>query len=172
MRHRHEGGLRRLLLESLALPPLLVFRLLWVWASDGMPIGFERAAANVSERTVAAEILERLPLVGRTVLADKGFTGRDFETMLQRMGGRLLRLDRKDEPHRYGSLGAVRQWIESVFDTPQRPAVARTSRRRHDARLMARITTRLLAMAAAIGHNQLAGTWDRSLIAIDMGSII
>jgi hypothetical protein len=33
--------------------------------------------------------------------------------------------------------------------------------------LMARITCRLLALAAAIRHNQLAGTWDRSLIAYD-----
>jgi hypothetical protein len=49
-----------------------------VCAPDGMPIGFELAAANVSERNVAAEILERLPLCGRTILADKGFAGREF----------------------------------------------------------------------------------------------
>jgi hypothetical protein len=32
-------------------------------------------------------------------------------------GARLLRPDRKDEPRRYGSLGQLRQWIESNFDT-------------------------------------------------------
>jgi hypothetical protein len=83
------------------------------------------------------------------------------------MGGRLLRPDRADEPRRHGSLGAVRQWIKSVFDTLK----GQLSLERHGARtmpaLMARISARLLAMATAIRHNQLAGTWDRSLIAYD-----
>jgi hypothetical protein len=143
------------------------FRLVLVCSPDGMPIGFELAAANVSERTIAAEILERLPVCGRTILADKGFAGRDFEHMVQQLGGRLLRPDRKDEPVRYGKLGTVRQWIESVFDSLK----GQLSLERHGARtmpgLMARITQRLLALAAAIRHNQLAGTWDRSLIAYD-----
>lgn len=42
---------------------------------------------------------------------------------------------------------------------------------RHGARtmpgLLARVVIRLLALAAGIRHNQLAGTWDRSLIAYD-----
>jgi len=143
------------------------FRLVLVCAPDGMPIGFELAAANVSERKVAAEILERLPLHGRTILADKGFAGRDFEAFVEGLGGRLLRPDRKDEPRRYGQLGAVRQWIESIIDTLK----GQLSLERHGARtmpgLMARITQRLLALATAIRHNQLAGTWDRSLIAYD-----
>jgi hypothetical protein len=32
---------------------------------------------------------------------------------------------------------------------------------------MARIAVRLLALAAGLRHNQLAGSWDRSLIAYD-----
>jgi hypothetical protein len=87
--------------------------------------------------------------------------------MVQQLGGRLLRPDRKDEPVRYGKLGTVRQWIESVFDSLK----GQLSLERHGARtmpgLMARMTQRLLALAAAIRHNQLAGTWDRSLIAYD-----
>jgi Transposase DDE domain len=143
------------------------FRLVLVCAPDGMPIGFELAAANVSERQVAAEILERLPVAGRTIIADKGFAGRDFEAMVEQMGGRLLRPDRKDEPPRFGNLGAVRQWIESIIDTLR----GQLSLERHGAQtmpgLMARISIRLLALAAAIRHNQLAGSWDRSLIAYD-----
>jgi hypothetical protein len=143
------------------------FRLVLVCAPDGMPIGFELAPANAPERQVAAEILERLPLAGRTILADKGFAGRDFEALVQRMGARLLRPDRKDEPHRHGSLGAARQWIESVIDTLK----GQLSLERHGARtmpgLMARIACRLLALAAAIRHNQLSGSWDRSLTAYD-----
>ena len=61
----------------------------------------------------------------------------------------FLRPDRKDEPPRFGSLGGVRQWIESTFDTlkdqlslerhgartltglvsPHRPTTARPHRR-------------------------------------------
>jgi len=143
------------------------FRLVLICAPDGMPIGFELAAANVSERKIAAEILERLPVAGRTILADKGFAGREFEAMIEQMGGRLLRPDRKDEPRRFGELGAVRQWIESIIDSLK----GQLSLERHGAHtmpgLMARIACRLLALAAAIRHNQLVGNWDRSLIHYD-----
>jgi len=143
------------------------FRLIYVCAPDGMPVGFDLVAANVPERQAAAEILRRLPLDGRTVIADKGFAGSEFEHLVAALGGRLLRPDRNDEPHRHGRLGAVRQWIESVFDTLK----GQLSLERHGARtmpgLIARITARLLALAVALRHNQLAGTWDRSLIAYD-----
>ena len=143
------------------------FRLILVCAPDGMPIGFDLVAANVPERQAAAEILERLPLAGRTVIADKGFAGAEFEQLIADLGGRLLRPDHKDEPRRHGPLGAVRQWIESVFDTLK----GQLSLERHGARtvpgLTARIAARLLALAAGLRHNQLAGTWDRSLIAYD-----
>jgi len=73
----------------------------------------------------------------------------------------------KDEPRRHGSLGAVRQWIESVFDTLK----GQLSLERHGARtlpgLMARVLQRLLALAACVRHNQLVGDWNRSLIAYD-----
>jgi hypothetical protein len=39
-------------------------------SADGLPIGFDLVAANISDRVAAAEILERLPLAGRTILAD------------------------------------------------------------------------------------------------------
>lgn len=143
------------------------FRLILVCAPDGMPIGFDLVAANVPERQAATEILERLPLAGRTIIADKGFAGAEFEQLVEALGARLLRPDRKDEPRRHGPLGAVRQWIESVIDTLK----GQLSLERHGARtmpgLMARIAARLLALAAALRHNQLAGSWDRSLISYD-----
>ena len=143
------------------------FRLLLVCAPDGMPLGFDLVAANVDERRAAAEVLKRLPLAGHTVLADKGFAGEQFEALVASLGGRLLRPDRRDEPRRHGSLGAARQWIESVIDTLK----GQLSLERHGARtlggLIARITQRLLALAAGVRHNQLAGTWDRSLVAYD-----
>ena len=143
------------------------FRLFLLCAPDGMPIGFELAAANVPEREAAAEILERVSVAGHLVVADKGFAGEEFEGLVARLGGRLLRPDRKDEPRRHGSLGGVRQWIESVFDSLK----GQLSLERHGARtlggLVARVAQRLLALAAGLRHNQLAGEWGRSLTAYD-----
>ena len=143
------------------------FKLVLIAAPDGMPIGFELVPANVDERRAAAEILERVPAAGHVILGDKGYAGREFEALVAAHGARLIRPDRKDEPRRHGPLGAVRQWIESIFDTLK----GQLSLERHGARTMpglfARIGQRLLALAVAVRHNQLAGTWDRSLIAYD-----
>jgi hypothetical protein len=56
------------------------------------------------------------PLTGSTVLADKGFTGREIEGQIAARRVTMLRPDRRNEPTRHGNLGGVRQWIESVFD--------------------------------------------------------
>jgi hypothetical protein len=40
-----------------------------------------------------------------------------FEELVRSLGGRLLHPDRSDAPHRFGSLGGVRKWIESGFAT-------------------------------------------------------
>ena len=93
------------------------FRLYVLCAADGMPIAFELAAANTPERLVATEMLRRVDLHGFTVMADKGFAGEEFEQHMAALGAHFLRPDRRDEPHRHGSLGPVRQWIESVFWT-------------------------------------------------------
>lgn len=143
------------------------FRLYLLCAPDGLPIGFELAAANAPERVVAAELLERALEPGQTVIADKGFAGREFEQQVAALGGRLLRPDRKDEPLRYGSLGSIRQLIESTFDTLK----DQLSLERHGGRtltgLVSRIARRLLALTAAILHNWLIDTPGRSLIAYD-----
>ena len=143
------------------------FRLYLLCAPDGLPIGFELAAANAPERVVAAELLERALQPGQTVIADKGFAGREFEQQVAALGGRLLRPDRKDEPLRYGSLGSIRQLIESTFDTLK----DQLSLERHGGRtltgLVSRIARRLLALTAAILHNWLIDTPGRSLIAYD-----
>src|SRR2546427_11541747 len=59
----------------------------------------------------------------------------------------------KDEPLQFGSLGRVRQWIESVFWTCK----GQLGLERHGARtlpgLCARVGLRLLALAAGLRHN-------------------
>jgi hypothetical protein len=82
-----------------------------------MPVRFDLFPANLGERDAARQMLLGLDLDGHTVLADKGFAGEEFETFMADLDANFLRPDRKDEPIRCGPLGAIRQWIESVFWT-------------------------------------------------------
>lgn len=141
------------------------FRLYLFCASDGMPIGWELAAANIGERVVAAEMLDRVPVAGHTVIADKNFAGAEFEALMAAHGARFLRPDRRNEPRRNGSLGHVRQWIESTFWTCK----GQLGLEHHGARTLpglgARIGLRLLALAAGIWHNHLTNQPRRAFAA-------
>ena len=80
----------------------------------------------------------------------------------------MVRPDRRDEAPRHGSIGWIRQWIESVNDTLK----GQLDLERHGGRttggLYTRIAQRLLAMAACIWHNWATGEpAKRSLIAYD-----
>jgi hypothetical protein len=101
------------------------------------------------------------------VVCDKGFAGAEFEQLVRSLGATILRPDRKDERPRFGSLGGIRQWIESAFDTLK----DQLSLERHGGRtltgLISRIARRLLALTAAILHNWHTNTPGRSLIAYD-----
>lgn len=90
-------------------------RLYLLCAADGIPIAFELAPANAPEREVAAETLEGVSLAGHTMIADERFAGREFEAFMADRGATFLPPDRKDEKPRFGSLGSIRQRIESVF---------------------------------------------------------
>jgi len=68
-------------------------------------------------------------------------------------GAEFLRPDRKDEPLQFGSLGRVRQWIESVFWTCKGQLGLEAPRRPHTPGLCARVGLRLLALAAGLRHN-------------------
>jgi len=141
------------------------FRLYLLCAADGTPIAFCLAAANEPERKVAKEMLEQVSVAGYTVIADKGFAGEDFEAFMAERGAEFLRPDRKDEEPRFGSLGAVRQWVESAFWSLK----GQLGLERHGARtlpgLCARIGARLLALSAALWHNWEIGEPGRHLSA-------
>ena len=147
--------------------PFWGFRLYLLCAPDGMPIAFELAPANAPERQVAAELLARALQPGQVVIADKGFAGEEFEQLVRSFDCQLVRPDRRDEQPRFGSLGGVRQWIESIIETTK----GQLSLEHHGARtldgLIARISQRLLALAAGCWHNWLTGNPGRHFTAYD-----
>ena len=88
---------------------------------------------------------------GLTLIGDKGFAGRDFEDLVtSEYRLHLVRPDRKDESPRHGSIGWIRQWIESVNDTLK----GQLDLERHGGHTIEgvaiRIAQRVLAMATAI----------------------
>jgi hypothetical protein len=154
----------------------------WYWGlklylittAEGMPVAWCLADPKIGEREVAADLLDLARDTGALregmiVLADKGLAGRELERYAaEQVKVLLVRPDRKDERYRYGNLGGMRQWVESVYDT----AKDQLSLERHGARtaegVFARIAQRLLALAACIWHNWSVRTTDlRSLIAYD-----
>lgn len=143
------------------------FKLYLLCASDGMPIAFELAPANVPEREAVAELLRRVELEGYTVIGDKGLSGAEIEELVALLGGAFLRPDRRDEAPRNGSLGGIRQWIEAIFDQLK----DQLSLERHGAHtiggLCARVAQRLLALGACVWHNWHTNQPGRSLIAYD-----
>lgn len=143
------------------------FKLYLLCAADGMPISFELAPANASEREVVAGMLEQVKLEGYLVIGDKGLSGADLEDLVRALGGVFMRPDRRDEAPRFGNLGGVRQWIEAIFDQLK----DQLSLERHGAHtidgLCTRIAQRLLALGACVWHNWEIGEPGRSLIAYD-----
>jgi hypothetical protein len=139
-----------------------------------MPVAWCLASPKLGEREVAAELLAHAARTGALrpgliLIGDKGFAGRDFENLVTTgYGIHLVRPDRRDETRRHGSIGWIRQWIESVNDTLK----GQLDLERHGARtaggICARITQRLLAMATAIWHNwATSAPAKRSLISYD-----
>jgi hypothetical protein len=135
-------------------------RLYLLCAPDGMPVYFALAPANEGEREVAAAMLERarkegMLQGGEIIAADKGFAGDEFEEIVACLDATLIRPDRKDEKPRFGKLGGMRQWIESVYDT----AKGQLSLEDHGAHIpegvWARVCQRVLALAAGVWHNWL-----------------
>ena len=153
----------------------------WYWglklyllcAPDGMPITWCLATPKLGERQVAQVLLDdaarqQALAAGTIILADKGFAGRAFERHLGALGAGLIRPDRKDEPRRFGSLGGMRQWIESVISTLKDQLNLEGHRGRTLGGVFVRVGQRLLALAAVVWFNwQLDVPDKRSLLAYD-----
>jgi len=139
----------------------------WYWGlklylittPDGMPTAWCLASPKLGEREVAAALLAHAARTGALrpgliLIGDKGFAGCGFENLVTTgYAMHLIRPDRRDEAPRHGSIGWIRQWIESVNDTLKGQLDLERHGGRTPAGVYARITQRLLAMATVIWHN-------------------
>jgi len=118
-----------------------------------MPVAWCLASPKTGEREVAADLLAHAARTGALrpgliLIGDKGFAGREFEDLVTTgFQMSLVRPDRRDEAPRHGSIGWIRQWIESVNDTLKGQLDLERHGRRTTKGIYARITQRLLALA-------------------------
>ena len=139
----------------------------------GLPVGFALAGAKADERQVLLDILDGPALATRgdqTLIADKNYFGRDFEAALVDVGVRLLRPTRKGEPDRPGArfFKPLRQIIESINETFKGQLDLERHGGRTPAGVWVRVLQRILALTAAIWHNDHTGQpVKRSLLAYD-----
>ncbi len=143
----------------------------WFWgmrlhlacAADGTPRAAALVAADRPEREVALTLLPRALAGGETIACDKGYAGREFAAAVAELGAVVLRPPRTNEPPTGLHLAPIRQRIESVFWTCK----DLLNLERHGARtprnLLARIATRLLALAACISLNHQLGRPSRAI---------
>jgi Transposase DDE domain len=140
----------------------------------GLPVGAALTGAKADERQVLLDILEDTALeanrAGQVVVADRNYYGAEFEATLTAAGIALLRPARKGEPARAGSefFKPLRQVIESINDTFKGQLDLEQHGARTVAGVVTRIWQRILALTAAIWHNDKIGApIKRSLIAYD-----
>jgi Transposase DDE domain len=140
------------------------------------PAGRLRPDRRQSRRTggLGGHLCRRSDLLaarpGQTLITDKHYFGRRFEAELTAHGGRLLRPARKGEPERAGArlLKPLRQVIESINDTFKGQLDLERHGGRTPAGVIVRVLQRILALTAAIWHNDHAGQpTARSLVAYD-----
>ena len=156
-------------------PLLLGLRLHLLTTLGGLPIGYALTGAKADERQVLLDTLGTDPAllthrVGQIVIGDKNYYGHDSETTLADAGIRLLRAALAGEPERAGSrfFKPLRQVIESINDTLK----GQLDLERHGGRppggVLAQVLQRILALTAAIWHNDHSGQpINRSLLAYD-----
>ena len=140
----------------------------------GLPVGFALTGAKADERQVLLDILADPQLTsgrqGQILIGDKNYYGADFEAALADAGLTLLRPARKGEADRAGSrfFKPLRQTVESIFDTYKDQIDLERHGGRTPAGVLIRVLQRILALTAAIWHNDRAGqSVKRSLLAYD-----
>lgn len=150
-------------------------RLHLVCTPGGLPIAFALAGAKDDEREVLRELLAAEPGLlehrhGQVILADKGYRSAELEVFLAEHEASLIRPAMAGEAPRPGArlLKPLRQIVESVNDTLKGQLDLERHGGRTPAGVVTRVLQRLLALTAAIWHNEQLGLRPlRSLIAYD-----
>jgi hypothetical protein len=142
------------------------FRLHALFAPDGTPRALALTSPKIDEKLVCLQMVlrcERQPGQMLTLIGDKNFRGKDFETELAKLNVVIMRPRRKDERGRGPHLAPIRQRIESIFWTCKDILTLE----RHGARtlrnLRVRLCARLAALAAAVALNHQLGRPTRSI---------
>ena len=142
---------------------------------SGLPVAFALTGAKADEREILLGMLDADPNLlathpVQTLMADKNYYDSQFEATLADAGIELLRPARKGEKPRAGQhlFKPLRQVIESINNTLK----AQLDLERHGGRTIAgvaaRVLQRILALTAAIWHNDQRGQPTlRSLTAYD-----
>ncbi len=150
-------------------------RLHLVCTLHGLPVAFALTGAKADERDVLRGMLTAGPDLastrpGQTLIGDKNYYGRDFEADMATAGITLLRPARKGESPRAGAhlFKPLRQIIESVNDTFKGQLGLEQHGGHTPAGVTVRVLQRILALTAAIWHNDITGQATlRSLVAYD-----
>jgi hypothetical protein len=153
-------------------------RLHLVCTLHGLPVGYALTGAKADERQTFLDILAGTPAMAgvraeghrQILIGDKNYYGAAFEETIDQAGLELLRPARKGEKPRPGSrfFKPMRQIIESINDTLKGQLDLEHHGGRTPAGVTVRIVQRLLAMTAAIWHNDHTGqAIRRSLTAYD-----
>lgn len=139
----------------------------------GLPVAAALTGAKADEQ-VLLDILSNDPdlstRTSQTLIADKNYFGREFEAVLPDLGIQLLRPARKGERERPGArfFKPLRQIIESINDTLKGQLDLEAHGAHTPAGVVTRVWQRVLALTAAIWHNDKTGApIKRSLIAYD-----
>jgi hypothetical protein len=150
-------------------------RLHLVCTLGGLPVAYALTGAKADERQTLLGMLTADPTLvadrpGQTLIADRHYYGRDFEHALRTAGVRLLRQARQGEPPRPGAqlFKPLRQTIESINQTLKGQLDLERHGARTPAGVIVRVLQRILALTAAIWHNDHTGQpVKRSLTAYD-----
>jgi hypothetical protein len=150
-------------------------RLHLVATLGGLPVAFALTGAKADERQTLLQILAADPALaagrpGQTLIADKHYYGAAFEATLAAQHLHLLRPARKGEHERPGAhlFKPLRQTIESINQTFKGQLDLERHGGHTPAGVMVRVLQRILALTAAIWHNDHTGApVHRSLTAYD-----
>ena len=150
-------------------------RLHLITTLSGLPVTFALTNPKDDERRVARDLLEGEPDLlacrpGQILVADKGYASAEFEAFIDNAGATLVRPAKTNEKPRPGAalLKPLRQIIESVNDTLKGQLDLERHGGRTEAGVIARVLQRILALTAAIWHNEHTRQPHlRSLIAYD-----